>query len=78
MWNEGLVSEIKMDFFGWYYNLNKTKRKEPENIEKIEWHINGVSETYVILKKTQGRWKPEWDERCKYSKIKATYRLVVD
>ena len=73
-----LIYEIKLDLFGWYYQLNLIKRRDPKNKEEIERHISGFMETYIVLKRTQGRWKPEWDSRCEYSKIKTLYKLVVD
>ena len=77
-WNAGLISEVRYELFGWYYQLHRRMKINPDDKEDIDRHIAGFMENYIVLKRLQKRWKPEWDEKCEYSQIKTLYRLVVD
>ena len=78
-WNSTeLTKEVQYDLFGWYYLLKRKLKQQPQDKEEIERHICGFMENYIVLKKMQKRWNPEWNERCEYSKIKTLYKVVVD
>ena len=53
-------------------------KTDPDDKEDIKRHIGGFMETYIILKRAQGLWKKEWDEKCEYSKVRYLYRVVTD
>ena len=73
-WNVDLIHEIRLDLFGLYYQLGRMKRWYPEDLERIEMHISGFMETYIVLKRAQNRWDPTWDKRCDI--INQNYNII--
>ncbi len=77
-WNAGLIPEVRDDVSGRYYQICLARINEPDDKENMEFLEAAFMENYIILKRLQGRWKKEWDDKCKYAHQKHLYKMVVD